>query len=126
MKVETMHKMRLQAQQANRQLSKKSPLAREIEIYRDKMIREVLQNVPQLIKQQLAIANLPVSPDGPDNDTILKSTNSLLDRTFGKAKESIDMSGDVKFSLRALSEKSDVLEIENTPIDDNEEEFVEK
>jgi len=123
MKVSDMHRMRLQAQQANRQLSKKSPLAREIEKYRDDMIREVLKNVPHLISQQLQVAQLPVIPEGKDNDTILKATNSLLDRTFGKAKESIDMSGDIKFSLRALSEKADMLEVENETINE-EEEFV--
>lgn len=123
-----MHKMRLQAKQANRQISKKSPLAREIEIYRDKMIREVLQHVPQLIQQQLNVAQLQVSDDGANNDTVLKATNSLLDRTFGKAKESIDLSGDVKFSLRALSEKADMLEVENEvlPTENNDETFVEE
>lgn len=34
-----------------------------------------------------------------------KAGNALLDRGFGKAKESLELSGDVSFSLRALAQR---------------------
>jgi hypothetical protein len=119
MKVSDMHKMRVQAKQASRHLSKKTPLAKEIERYRDSMIREVLANVPHIIQQQLSIAQLTVSDDGENNDTVLKATNSLLDRTFGKPKESIDFTGNVQFSLKDLAQKrSEIIDVEVTPLEE--------
>ena len=117
--VSDMHKMRVQAKQASRQISKKTPLAKEIERYRDQMIREVLANVPHLIQQQLAVAQLTVDDEGKNNDTILKATNSLLDRTFGKPKESIDFTGNVQFSLKDLAQKrSEIIDVEVTPLEE--------
>lgn len=122
MKISDMHKMRVQAKQASRHLSKKTPLAKEIERYRDQMVREVLANVPSLIKQQLAVAQLTVDDEGKNNDTVLKATNSLLDRTFGKPKESIDFTGSVQFSLKDLAQKRSALDDDNvidvTPLEE--------
>lgn len=121
-----MHKMRTTGVMPTG-IRKGTPLAKEIETRRELMIRKVLGNTEKLIDQQISVASLPVSPDGPDNDTVLKATNSLLDRTFGKAKESIDLSGDVKFSLRALSKMAD--DDDSQPVteddDDNDTLFIE-
>lgn len=40
-----------------------------------------------------------------------KAANALLDRAFGKAKESIDISGEVKFSLKGLSDRRKAIEL---------------
>lgn len=40
-----------------------------------------------------------------------KAANALLDRVFGKAKESIDISGEVKFTLRGLAERRKVIDV---------------
>lgn len=98
-------------------IKKGTPLAKEVEIRREAMIRKILGNSEKVIEQQIAIASLPVSPDGPDNDTIIKASNSLLDRAFGKAKESIDFTGNVQFSLKDLAKQADMLEAENKEIE---------
>lgn len=97
-------------------IRKGTPLAKEIEIRREEMIRKVLNNTERLITQQLEVATLPVTPDGPDNDTVLKASNSLLDRAYGKPKESIDFTGSVQFSLKDLAQKREALEVEATDI----------
>lgn len=61
-------------------------------------------------------------PDGTDYYYVTtkepdhKAIQMLLDRGFGKPKETVDMSLDVKFSLRALASRREELkgEIENT------------
>ena len=123
MQVKAMHIMRIKEEQA-RSLSKKkkpysTPLAKEIELRREEFIRGVLQHTTGIVNKQLEIASLPVSPDGPDNDTILKASNSLLDRVFGKPKESIDFGGSVTFSLKALAqERLKIANQEVTPLED--------
>ena len=110
--------MRIKEQEARDQLAKKikkenmSPLAKEIETRRENLIRGILENSVGLVNKQMEVASLPVTPYGKDNDTVLKATNSLLDRAFGKAKESIDFTGNVQFSLIDLAKKADLLEIE--------------
>ncbi len=100
-------------------VKKNSPLAKEIETRRENMIRGILHNTENLINKQLEVAALPVTPDGPDNDTVLKASTQLLDRAFGKAKESIDFSGNVQFSLKALAEER--LKLENKEVIDLED-----
>jgi hypothetical protein len=100
--------LRLKEQLARKQVSKKrklTPLAREVELRREEIIRDILGNSRILIDKQFAIADLPVAPNSKDNDTVLKASNSLLDRAFGKPKESIDFSGSVQFSLKTLAEE---------------------
>lgn len=96
---------------------KNSPLAKEIEMRREAMIRGILNNTEKIINKQLEVASLPVQADGKDNDTVLKASNSLLDRAFGKPKESIDFGGNVQFSLKDLAKKADLLEVENEVIE---------
>ena len=107
MLVKTMHLMRIKADEARRLIRKNkkpsTPLAKEIELRREEMIRGILGNTPNLINQQLSVAALPVRENGEDNTEILKASNSLLDRVFGKPKESIDLQGNVQFSLKALA-----------------------
>lgn len=120
--VKQMHIMRIQEEEARR-ISKKNskkistPLAKEIEIRRENFIRGVLENTTGIINKQLEVASLPVVQDGKDNDTVLKATNSLLDRVFGKPKESIDLTGNVQFSLRELAKKANLLEVESHEIE---------
>lgn len=125
MKVEQLHKMRLKEQAARRALARnknkklETPLSKEIEQRKEEIIRGLLDLSPQLVNQQLALASLPVTPESQDNNIILKSSGSLLDRVFGKAKETVDFSGNVQFSLRALAQER--LKIGNediTPIED--------
>lgn len=118
-----MHMMRIKEEEARRLARKNkkvsTPLAKEIELRREEMIRGILANTPNLINRQLEVASLPVTPDGPDNDTVFKASNSLLDRVFGKAKESIDFSGNVQFSLKALAqERLKVANKDVTPLED--------
>ncbi len=113
MKVSDMHKMRTTGIMP-KGIRKGTPLAKEIEIRREGMIRGILQNTEKIINQQLAVASLPITPDGPDNDTVLKASNSLLDRAYGKPKESIDFSGSVQFSLKDLAQKR--LEVPNQDV----------
>ena len=123
MQVKQMHIMRIKEEEARR-LSKKNkkistPLAKEIEIRREEMIRGILENTKNLINKQLEVASLPVQPEGRDNDVVLKSSNSLLDRVFGKPKESIDFTGNVQFSLKALAEERLKVASEDvTPLDE--------
>ncbi len=118
MLVKQMHMMRIKEQEAKRSLRRNkktsTPLAKEIEIRREEMIRGILENTPSIINKQLEVASLSVTEDGRNNDTVLKASNSLLDRVFGKPKESIDFTGNVQFSLKALAQKR--LEVENTDI----------
>lgn len=120
--IKQMHIMRIQEEEARR-ISKKNskkistPLAKEIEIRRENFIRGVLENTTGIINKQLEVASLPVVQDGKDNDTVLKATNSLLDRVFGKPKESIDLTGNVQFSLRELAKKANLLEVESHEIE---------
>ena len=96
-----------------------TPLAKEIELRREEMIRGIMENTPNIINKQLEVASLCVREGGDDNDTVMKATNSLLDRVFGKPKESIDFSGAVQFSLKALAQErlkvanQDVTPLEN-------------
>lgn len=119
--IKQMHIMRIQEEEARR-ISKKNskkistPLAKEIEIRRENFIRGVLENTTGIINKQLEVASLPVVQDGKDNDTVLKATNSLLDRVFGKPKESIDLTGNVQFSLRALALKAHDLNVEKEEV----------
>ncbi len=117
MKVSDMHKLRTTGVMPMG-IRKNTPLAKEIEIRREGMIRKVLGNTERLIEQQLSISTLPITPDGPDNDTVLKATNSLLDRTFGKPKESIDFTGNVQFSLKALAQERLKVEAQDVPLED--------
>jgi len=123
MLVKQMHMMRIKEEEAKRALRRNkktsTPLAKEIEIMREEMIRGILGNTPQIINQQLAVAQLNVSDTGENNDTVMKATNSLLDRVFGKAKESIDFTGNVQFSLKALAqERLKVANQDVTPLED--------
>lgn len=122
--IKQMHIMRIKEEEARR-ISKKNskkistPLAKEIELRRENFIRGILENTTGIINKQLEIASLPVAPDGPDNDTVLKATNSLLDRVFGKPKESLDLTGNVQFSLKALAqERLKVSSQEVIPLED--------
>lgn len=119
--VKQMHMMRIKAQEArrisNRNKKPSTPLSKEIEIRREEMIRGILGNTPHIINKQLEVASLPVRENGEDNDTVMKATNSLLDRVFGKPKESLDLTGNVQFSLRALAQKSDVLKLDKEDIE---------
>ena len=105
--VKQMHMMRIKAEEARRLTRKNkkpsTPLAKEIELRREQMIRGILGNTPNLVNQQLSVAALPVRENGEDNTEILKASNSLLDRVFGRPKESIDLQGNVQFSLKALA-----------------------
>lgn len=114
--VKKMHELRVQ-QHAYKK--KKTPLAKEIEKYREEMIRDIVGNAKAIIQRQLEVASLPVGPDEKNNDVVMKATNSLLDRAFGKPKESIDFTGNVEFSLKNLAKQR--LELENkdvTPLED--------
>lgn len=120
MLVKQMHIMRIKEAEAKR-ISKKSknPLAKEIEIRREAIIRGILDNSKELVNRQLEVASLPITPDGKDNDTVLKATNSLLDRVFGKPKESIEFTGNVQFSLKALAqERLKIASQDVTPLED--------
>lgn len=110
MRVSDMHMLRT-AGIMPKGIRKNTPLAKEIELRREGMIRGILANTENIINKQLQVASLPVTPDGPDNDTVLKASNSLLDRAFGKPKESIDFSGNVQFSLKDLAKKADEMEM---------------
>ncbi len=102
-------------------IRKGTPLAKEIELRREEMIKGILGNSAKIIEQQMRVASLPVAPDGPDNDTVLKASNALLDRAFGKPKESIDFTGNVQFSLKELAAKRKMLTVESqdiTPLED--------
>ena len=123
MLVKQMHMMRIKEAEAKRALRRNkkvsTPLAKEIEIRREQMIRGILDNTPNIINQQLKVAELKVSDVGDNNDTIMKATNSLLDRVFGKPKETIDLAGNVQFSLKALA--AERLKLPNkdvTPLED--------
>lgn len=105
-----MHLMRIKAQQYKKHPTQRTPLAKEIELRREEIIQGIIGNAVEIVNRQLEVASLPVSEDGKNNDTILKATNSLLDRAFGKPKESIDFTGQVQFSLRALSRQADDIE----------------
>lgn len=121
MTIKAMHMMRLREAEARRSNKKRpsTPLAREIEIRREDFLRGILANTENIVNKQLEVASLPVSQDGPDNDTVLKATNSLLDRVFGKPKESIDFTGNVQFSLKALAqERLKVSNTDVTPLED--------
>ncbi len=122
MKVKDMHKMRMQAAQYKKNPRRAlTPLAKEIEIRREAIIRGILGNTKTIVERQLEIASLPVSEEGKANDVVLKATNSLLDRVFGKPKESIDLTGQVNFSLRALSKRADELEEDERNLPDPED-----
>jgi hypothetical protein len=106
--IKQMHIMRIKAEAAKHQLKGKkklTPLAKEIETRRDEIIRGIIGNSVNLVNKQLEVASLPVTPNGKDNDTVLKASNALLDRAFGKAKESIDFTGNVQFSLKDLAQQ---------------------
>ena len=125
MKVKEMHLMRLKKKEAiqsiKRYKGKKSltPLAKEIEKQKDDMIRGILDNTPNLVNQQFKVANLDVEEGGKDNDTVMKATNALLDRVFGKPKETVDLNGSVEFSLKALAqERLKVANEDVTPLED--------
>jgi hypothetical protein len=121
--VKAMHIMRIKEEEAKRNLKKNkkysTPLAKEIEMRRENFIRGVLEQTTGIVNQQLAVASLPVTSGGDDNDTVMKATNSLLDRVFGKSKETIDFTGNVQFSLKALAQER--LKVANnnvTPLED--------
>ncbi len=118
-----MHLMRIKEDEARRALKRNkktsTPLAKEIEMRREEMIRGILGNTPQLVNQQLQVASLDVSDNGENNDTVMKATNSLLDRVFGKPKETVDFTGNVQFSLKALAqERLKVANTDVTPLED--------
>lgn len=109
MRVKDMHMMRIRARSVSRSKAK-TPLAKEIELRREDIIRGIVENATRIVARQLEVASLPVGPDEKNNDVVLKATNSLLDRAFGKPKESIDFTGSVQFSLRELSKQADDME----------------
>lgn len=113
MKVSDMHMLRT-AGIMPKGIRKNTPLAKEIESRREEMIRGILQNTHNLVNKQLEVAALPVTSEGKDNDTVLKASTQLLDRAFGKPKESIDFTGNVQFSLKELAQKR--LEVPNQDI----------
>ena len=123
MLVKTMHMMRIKEAEAKRALRRNkkvsTPLAKEIEMRREEMIRGILQNTPAIVNKQLEVASLPVTSGGEDNAEVMKATNSLLDRVFGKPKETVDLQGNVQFSLKALAQErlkvanQDVTPLEN-------------
>lgn len=90
---------------------KGTPLAKEIEIRREEMIKSILGNTHHILSKQMEVASLPVTPEGKDNDTVLKASTALLDRVYGKPKESIDLSGNVQFSLKALAAQAEKMDI---------------
>lgn len=121
--VKQLHIMRIKEEDARRDLKKHkkatTPLGKEIEARRETFIRGILEQTTGIVNKQLEIASLPVTPGGDDNDTVLKATNSLLDRVFGKPKESIELQGNVQFSLKALAqERLKVSNNEVTPLED--------
>lgn len=123
MLVKQMHMMRIKEAEAKRSLRRNkktsTPLAKEIELRREEMIRGILENTPHIVNQQLKVAELTVSDNGENNDTVMKATNSLLDRVFGKPKETVDLQGNVQFSLKALAQQR--LNLPNkdvTPLED--------
>lgn len=107
MQVKQMHLMRVREQQLKNAYKKKhsTPLAKEIERRREEIIHGIIGNAPEIVSQQMRIADMDVIPGGKDNEVILRASNSLLDRAFGKPKESIDFTGNVEFSLKALAQK---------------------
>jgi len=119
-----MHIMRIEAEEARLSLRKKNkknltPLAKAIEMKREEITRDLLGQSYNLINKQLEVASLTVQDGGDDNDTVLKATNSLLDRVFGKAKESLELSGNVQFSLKALAQERLKVSSKNvTPLED--------
>lgn len=125
MRVKDMHMMRLKEEAAkkallskNKKLIKQTPLAKEIEIRRENFIRGILANTERIVNQQLALAELPVSEKSRHNETVLRSTTALLDRAFGKPKESIDFTGNVQFSLENLARERDTLvDVEVIPLE---------
>jgi hypothetical protein len=127
MLVKQMHLMRIKEAEAKRSLARSrkktalTPLAKEIELRREEMIRGILQNTPNIINKQLEVAALTVSETGDNNDTIMKATNSLLDRVFGKPKETVDLQGNVQFSLKALAQER--LKVENKDVTSLEENY---
>ena len=120
--IKQMHIMRIKAEDAKKQLkikTKLTPLAKEIELRREEIIRGIIGESVNLINKQMEVASLPVRPDGKDNDTILKASNALLDRAFGKAKESIDFTGNVQFSLKDLAQQRlSIVNEEVIPLED--------
>lgn len=54
------------------------------------------------------------------NDPDWKAANALLDRTFGKAKETIDVNGEMKFSLKELSFSRELLKEKVIDVTDDE------
>ena len=103
-----LHIMKIKEEMLRIDLKRKrprTPLGREIEKRQEQMVRGILDNSIGIINKQLEIASLPVLPGGKDNDVIIKATNSLLDRTFGKPKESVEFAGTVQFSLKALAQE---------------------
>lgn len=111
-----MHMMRIKEAEAKRSLARSrkkkdlTPLAREIEMRKEEMIRGILENTPNIVNKQLEVASLPVTPGGDDNAEVMKATNSLLDRVFGKPKETVDLGVAVTFSLKTLAQKADEME----------------
>lgn len=107
--IKQMHLMRIKEEQVKKSLKKlqkaKTPLAKEIELRREDFIRGILENTTGIVNKQLEVASLPVLPGGKDNDTVIKATNSLLDRVFGKPKETVDFNGNVQFSLKQLAQE---------------------
>ena len=123
MLVKTMHMMRIKEAEAKRALRRNkkvsTPLAKEIEMRREEMIRGILENTPNIVNQQLKVAELHVDELSSNNAEVMKATNSLLDRVFGKPKETVDLQGNVQFSLKALAQErlkvanQDVTPLEN-------------
>jgi hypothetical protein len=121
--VKQMHIMRIKEAEAKRAIKRNkkvsTPLAKEIENRREEMIQGILQHSIGLVNKQLEVASLPVTPGGDDNSEVLKASNDLLNRVFGKPKESIDFTGNVQFSLKALAqERLKVANQDVTPLED--------
>lgn len=125
MLVKQMHMMRIKEAEAKRALKRNkktsTPLAKEIELRREDMIRGILQNTPHIVNKQLEVASLGVREGGDNNEIVMKATNSLLDRVFGKPKETIDLAGNVQFSLKALA--AERLKLPNKDVIDLEESY---
>lgn len=122
MQVKQMHMMRIKEAEARRSLKRNkktsTPLAKEIEIRRENIIRGIIGNSHHIVNKQFEVASLPVTDEGKNNDVVLKATTALLDRAFGKPKESIDFTGNVQFSLKDLAKKRLEVEAQDVPYEE--------
>lgn len=92
----------------------------------DKVIKHVLVEDPKEIEKALdLISNNGISEDGnfyyiTTKEPDYKAIEMLLNRAYGKPKESLDISGEVQFSLKALAEHRKALEVEAKIVEDDD------